>query len=167
MSLVDLVLHPLRHSATGPVRGWPDHVRRSPAGDLVVAGRPVGELAQHRAGAGIAVPGGTLLLARVVRVRHDPDGSVVALAGQCPVPPERHLTVTLAEREPRGPVLAMSLRWGGEHDPTSGRLPVDVAQGDLMAVWLPDRGERDCESAEPARGRPRSMNRPADHQGGQ
>lgn len=142
MSLVDLI-PTVRHHLPRPVPGWPAAVRRSLGGGLLIAAQDVSVIARHRGSAEILIEGGAVMLARVVEVRHDPGSSVIAFAGHCPVVgPPPLLVVTLAEREPIGPGLVMNLRWGGYHAPTSGRLPVDVDQGELLALWIPRQAEQ-------------------------
>lgn len=140
MSLVEHI-HNLRRS-TPPrppgLPGWPATVRRTPAGALLVDGEEVTE-DQYRARDELAVEGGRVLLARVVSVRHDPAGSIVTVPGPRPPHIPLRADVAVAGRPSVDRGQPMRLRWTGQPETTTCSLPVDVAQGDLLAVWLPPR----------------------------
>ena len=86
-------------------------------------------------GSVVEVTGGVLLSARVQDVRHEPSGSTATLVGRCPERLGAASGSVLAARSCPGPSQDVLLRWDADGTTTRTRLPVEVAQGDVVVVF--------------------------------
>lgn len=88
-------------------------------------------------GSVVEVTGGVLVSARVQAVRHEPRGSQATLVGRCPERLGAASGSVLAARSCPGPLQDVVLRWDGDGATTTTRLPVEVAQGDVVVLFSP------------------------------
>lgn len=88
-------------------------------------------------GSVVEVTGGVLVSARVQEVRHEPWGIQATLVGRCPERLGAASGSVLATRSCPGPLQGVALRWDADGATTTTRLPVEVAQGDVVVLFSP------------------------------